>query len=110
LDFIPQFYSASPLGQLGLVVLRDRRADRLVSLGGSPTELKIQLEKIFDEGLKCSGQCSLINAINVSSNMLNSIGEYSNKEIIFIIGALSTIDPQSPESTIEQGKRNFTMC
>ena len=91
------------MGQLGLIALRDRRADRLVPLGGSPTQLRTALDKIMEDGLKCSGQCSLINAINVSTNMLNAVGEHSNKEIIFIIGALTTIDPKSPESTIAQG-------
>ena len=103
MEFIPQFYSASPLGQLGLVVLKDRRAERVVPLGGSPTELKSQLVRLFEDGMKCSGQCSLINGINVASEMLNAVGEHTNKEVIFVVGALSTIDPQSPEATIQKG-------
>jgi len=101
-EFIPQFYSASPLGQLGLVVMKDRRAERLVSLGGSPAEINSALQKLIKDGFKCSGQCSLINAINVSKNMLTAVGEHSNKEIIFIVGALSTVDPESPENTIQK--------
>ena len=102
-EFIPQFYSASPLGQLGLVVMKDRRAERLVSLGGSPAEINSALLKLIKDGFKCSGQCSLINAINVSKSMLTAVGEHSNKEIIFIVGALSTVDPESPENTIQKG-------
>ena len=87
--------------------MKDRRAERLVSLGGSPAEINSALQKLTKDGFKCSGQCSLINAINVSKNMLTAVGEHSNKEIIFIVGALSTVDPESPENTIQKGKIFF---
>ena len=87
--------------------MKDRRAERLVSLGGSPAEINSALQKLIKDGFKCSGQCSLINAINVSKNMLTAVGEHSNKEIIFIVGALSTVDPESPENTIQKGKMVF---
>jgi hypothetical protein len=105
LDFIPKFFSASPLGQLGLIVMQDKRAKRIVSLGGSPIQFKTELEKIYEEGLKCSGQCSLINAVETASNMLNAIGgTHAKREIIFIVGALTTIDSSSPFKTIDQSK------
>ena len=87
--------------------MKDRRAERLVSLGGSPAEINSALQKLIKDGFKCSGQCSLINAINVSKSMLTAVGEHSNKEIIFIVGALSTVDPESPENTIQKGKIVF---
>ena len=87
--------------------MKDRRAERLVSLGGSPAEINSALQKLIKDGFKCSGQCSLINAINVSKSMLTAVGEHSNKEIIFIVGALSTVDPESPENTIQKGKTVF---
>ena len=89
--------------------MKDRRAERLVSLGGSPAEINSALLKLIKDGFKCSGQCSLINAINVSKSMLTAVGEHSNKEIIFIVGALSTVDPESPENTIQKGKIFFIL-
>merc|ERR1712242_485308 len=101
-EFIPLFFSTSPLSRLGIVTLQDRRAKRLVPLGASPKELNTKLNQLLEDGPKCDGQCSMVNGVKLCSDMLNSAGEDASKEIIFVIGAISTIDPEGPHQALNK--------
>ena len=46
----------------------------------------------------------MVNGIAASKSMLNAVGEHSNREIIFVVGSLNTIDVTSPFTTIETGE------
>ena len=62
-EFIPLFFSTSPLSRIGIVTLADRRAQRLVPLGASPKELNSKLDQLLEDGPKCEGQCSMVNGV-----------------------------------------------
>ena len=99
-EFIPLFFSTSPLSRLGIgnsaynyqvlfsvynfrnrekVTLQDRRAKRLVPLGASPKELNQKLDQLLEDGPKCEGQCSMVNGVKLCSEMLNSAGDDASK-------------------------------
>ena len=75
-----------------------------VPLGGSEARLLKALNDIEVKGFKTGGQCSMVNGIAASKSMLNAVGEHSNREIIFVVGSLNTIDVTSPFATIETGE------
>ena len=62
-EFIPLFFSTSPLSRIGIVTLADRRAKRLAPLGASPKELNQKLDQLLEDGPKCEGQCSMVNGV-----------------------------------------------
>jgi len=110
LEFIPLFFSSSPLGRIGVVCLKNRRAERLVPLGASPNEIRTKLTSVLEKGPKCEGECSMVNGIKLCTDMLNSAGQDASKEIIFLLGALSTIDPDGPHEALDMVKINNIRC
>jgi len=109
-EFVPKFFAACPLGQLALVILQNKRANIVVPLGGSEARLLKALNEIEVKGFKTGGQCSMVNGIAASKSMLNAVGEHSNREIIFVVGSLNTIDVTSPFSTIETVANEGIRC
>ena len=121
-EFVPKFFAACPLGQLALVILQNKRANIVgmlssiekwfmrffqVPLGGSEARLLNALKDIEVKGFKTGGQCSMVNGIAAAKSMLSAVGDHSNREIIFVVGSLNTIDVTSPFSTIETGTTIF---
>ena len=49
----------------------------------------------------------MVNGIAAAKSMLAAVGDHSNREIIFVVGSLNTIDVTSPFSSIETGTRVF---
>lgn len=109
-EFVPKFFSACPLGQLALVILQNKRAFILVPLGGSKAKILEALDNIESKGFKCAGQCSMVNGIVAAKSMLAAVGDHSNREIIFVVGSLNTIDNQSPFTTIESVASEGIRC
>ena len=72
--------------------------------------MKQKLSERLEKGPKCEGECSMVNAINMSTDMLVAAGEDASKEIIFLIGALSTIDPDGPYEALKKVKNQNVRC
>ena len=49
----------------------------------------------------------MVNGIAAAKSMLSAVGDHANREIIFVVGSLNTIDVTSPFSTIETGTTVF---
>ena len=65
---------------------------------------------MLEKGPKCEGECSMVNGIKLCTDMLNSAGDDASKEIIFLLGALSTIDPDGPHEALDMVKINNIRC
>ena len=52
----------------------------------------------------------MVNGIKLCTDMLNSAGQDASKEIIFLLGALSTIDPDGPHEALDMVKINNIRC
>ena len=65
---------------------------------------------MLEKGPKCEGECSMVNGIKLCTDMLNSAGQDASKEIIFLLGALSTIDPDGPHEALDMVKINNIRC
>ena len=65
---------------------------------------------MLEKGPKCEGECSMVNGIKLCTDMLNSAGHDASKEIIFLLGALSTIDPDGPHEALDMVKINNIRC
>ena len=52
----------------------------------------------------------MVNGIKLCTDMLNSAGHDASKEIIFLLGALSTIDPDGPHEALDMVKINNIRC
>ena len=73
-------------------------------------EIRTKLTSVLEKGPKCEGECSMVNGIKLCTDMLNSAGQDASKEIIFLLGALSTIDPDGPHEALDMVKINNIRC
>uniref|UniRef100_A0A0N5AMW4 General transcription factor IIH subunit n=1 Tax=Syphacia muris TaxID=451379 RepID=A0A0N5AMW4_9BILA len=105
-QFIEKFSEANPISQLGVIVCKDKRTERLIPLTGNVRHIK---EAIFSlTELCCRGEFSLQNSLILA---LKNLPGYASREVVAIIANLSTCDPSNIFSTFEvMLKRNHVQC
>lgn len=104
--FIREFFDQNPLSQIGLVTIMDGVAHCLTDLGGSPeSHIKALMGK-----LKCSGDSSLQNALDLVRGLLDQIPSYGHREVLILYSALSTCDPGDIMETIQKCKKSKIRC
>ncbi|KAI6190392.1 GPN-loop GTPase 3 [Aphelenchoides bicaudatus] len=106
--FLQNFFQLNPIAQIGLIICTDRKPNRLVSF---TSDSRILVEAL--DGLDfaaCTGEFSLQSSLNMALQDLQGQPSYASREIIVIMGSLSSIDPGNIFSTIETLKRNSIRC
>ncbi|KAL6727893.1 hypothetical protein Aduo_009731 [Ancylostoma duodenale] len=98
-NFLDKFFEQNPIAQIGLILVKDKKAERFVSLTGNVRALKENLNSI-NEAI-CSGDFSLQNALQLALTNLKSLPGHVSREIIVIMSSLSTVDPGNIFSTFE---------
>lgn len=97
LQFLPEYYDQNPLGHLGFIVARNGEAEILSPLSTNRLSHKLALEALADqvavEGPTQGGELSLQNALQVASQSLCHQPQHGSREIVILMGALSTCDP-----------------
>ncbi|EYB83911.1 hypothetical protein Y032_0327g2610 [Ancylostoma ceylanicum] len=98
-NFLDKFFEQNPIAQIGLILVKDKKAERFVSLTGNVRALKENLNSI-NEAI-CSGDFSLQNALQLALTNLKSLPGHVSREVIVIMSSLSTVDPGNIFSTFE---------
>ncbi|KAG0348122.1 hypothetical protein BG004_006025 [Podila humilis] len=97
--FIAEFFDQNPISQIGLIGTKDGLAEKLTDLSGNPTEhiraLKLKIQDMF-------GEPSLQNALELARNSLIHVPAHGSREILVIMGSLTTTDPGNIHDTIAQ--------
>lgn len=102
-DFINEYYDQNPLSQLGIVICKNGEAEVLTLLSGSKRSAITGIQAVREgvmSGLvgrsgKDAGEFSLQNGIEVAGRSLGHMPRHGSREIIVVVGALSTCDPGS---------------
>lgn len=100
-SFIRRFFELNPLGQLGLVVLRNGIAEKLTDLSGSP---EAQVAQLTQYGMDTGGDASLQNGLELCQELLSAVPPYGHKEVLALVAALSIVDPGRVEDSIQACK------
>ncbi|ETN83854.1 hypothetical protein RB195_009698 [Necator americanus] len=98
-NFLDRFFEQNPIAQVGLILVKDKKAERFVSHTGNIRALKDSINSI-NEAI-CSGDFSLQNALQLALTNLKSLPGHVSREIIVIMASLSTVDPGNIFSTFE---------
>ncbi|GLT76382.1 hypothetical protein SLA2020_480470 [Shorea laevis] len=104
--FISEFFEQNPLGQTGLLTIKDGVAHCLTDLGGTP-EAHI---KALTGKLECAGDSSLQNALDLAHEYLNQIPSYGHCEVLILYSALSICDPGDIMETVQKCKKSKIRC
>eukprot|EP00123_Amoebidium_parasiticum_P009545 comp19542_c0_seq1/m.22898 comp19542_c0_seq1/g.22898 ORF comp19542_c0_seq1/g.22898 comp19542_c0_seq1/m.22898 type:complete len:426 (-) comp19542_c0_seq1:29-1306(-) len=101
-QFIGEFFDQNPISQLGIIATRAGRAERISELGGNPRRHVEMLSKL--PGV--DGEPSLQNALDLARQTLRAVPAYTSREVVVIMGSLTSCDPGNIAETIEQLKKD----
>jgi transcription initiation factor TFIIH subunit 2 len=107
-EFVREFFDQNPISQLGLIVTRNKRGERIAELTGNINTLQDALKRLIN--IECSGELSLQNALEIALSTLRHMPAHVSKEVLWIVGALNTCDPSDVHETIERYKVNSIRC
>uniref|UniRef100_A0A8C4WXB3 General transcription factor IIH, polypeptide 2 n=1 Tax=Eptatretus burgeri TaxID=7764 RepID=A0A8C4WXB3_EPTBU len=88
--FFVLFFSATSL-QLGFITTRNKRAEQLTELGGTPKKHTAALQKAVE--IQCLGEPSLYNSLHTALQTLRHVPSHSSREVLVVLGSLTTCDP-----------------
>eukprot|EP00466_Bigelowiella_natans_P016246 jgi/Bigna1/92557/estExt_fgenesh1_pm.C_310030 len=91
--FIKEYFNQNPISQLGLVIGCDRIAHKITELSGNPTQQLLNLKRVTKGYLHSGGEFSLQNTLECAIASLRHIPPYGSREILVVMGSLSTCDP-----------------
>mmetsp|Transcript_3404 Transcript_3404/g.5455 ORF Transcript_3404/g.5455 Transcript_3404/m.5455 type:complete len:494 (+) Transcript_3404:254-1735(+) len=91
--FIKEYFNQNPISQLGLVIGYDRIAHKITELSGNPTQQLLNLKRVTKGYLHSGGEFSLQNTLESAIASLRHIPPYGSREILVVMGSLSTCDP-----------------
>jgi transcription initiation factor TFIIH subunit 2 len=134
--FIFSFFDQNPISQVGVLITRNKTTEKFCDLMGNPryhwscfqivpTLVIISIyfvcyfffisRKIVDK-LKtisekyCQGEPSMQNSLEMSMQYLKHLKSHSSREVLFVMGSLSTCDPGDVFQTISQCKSLGVRC
>ncbi|OWT37540.1 transcription initiation factor TFIIH subunit 2 [Cryptococcus neoformans var. grubii Br795] len=92
--YVVEWFDQNPLGQIGVIAMRDRLSEVLIPMGGSPEEIVRALSD--KRKLEPSGEPSLQNGLVMAKGGMAHLPSTSSLEILVIFSAISTADPDGP--------------
>eukprot|EP00300_Choanocystis_sp_HF-7_P009995 c16736_g1_i3.p1 GENE.c16736_g1_i3~~c16736_g1_i3.p1 ORF type:complete len:403 (+),score=74.79 c16736_g1_i3:167-1210(+) len=99
MSFVREYFDQNPLSHLGIMCMRNTFAEKLTDLSSNP---RYHLDVLDKLAIKCEGDISIQNALEVSRRSLLRIPKYGSREVVIILGSISTCDPSDILSTIDK--------
>ncbi|KAI5210409.1 TFIIH basal transcription factor complex, subunit SSL1 [Aureobasidium subglaciale] len=96
--FVREFFEQNPISQLGILGMRDGLAVRISELSGNPNDHIAALKELRNTEPK--GAASLQNALDMARAALYHTPSHGTREVVIILGALSSSDPGDIHATI----------
>ncbi|XP_054286484.1 general transcription factor IIH subunit 2-like [Macrosteles quadrilineatus] len=98
--FIEEFFDQNPISQLGVISTRNKRADKVSELAGNARKHLSVIQSQFSLPSQCVGEPSLQNALELAASSLKMLPSHASREILIILGSLTTCDPGDITQTI----------
>uniref|UniRef100_A0ACB8ER87 General transcription factor IIH subunit 2 n=1 Tax=Sphaerodactylus townsendi TaxID=933632 RepID=A0ACB8ER87_9SAUR len=91
--FVEEYFDQNPISQVGIIVTKGKRAEKLTELSGNPRKHVAALKKAVD--MSCNGEPSLYNALNLATQTLKHMPGHTSREVLVIFSSLTTCDPSN---------------
>jgi len=108
--FLEEFASLNPISQTALVVTRAKRAELVSELAGNPRRHSAALRRLAEAANPTKGEPSLQNALNLALRGLRNMPPHASREVLVLMGSLTTCDPGDVEATVEECKKLNVRC
>ncbi|XP_019873844.2 general transcription factor IIH subunit 2 [Aethina tumida] len=106
--FIEEFFDQNPISQMGLIIMHNKRAEKISDLAGNSSKHIKQLNALNRTSLV--GEPSLQNGLEMALSSLKLLPSHASREILIIMGSLTTCDPSDINTTIESLKTEGVRC
>eukprot|EP00095_Tigriopus_kingsejongensis_P011641 maker-scaffold564_size136232-snap-gene-0.36 protein:Tk11641 transcript:maker-scaffold564_size136232-snap-gene-0.36-mRNA-1 annotation:"general transcription factor iih subunit 2" len=106
--FIEEFFYLNPISQLGVITTKNKRAEIYSELTGNPKRHIETLRKLIEAA--CVGEPSLQNSLETAIQTLRHMPSHASRELLFIVGSLTTCDPGDIDKTIQTCKQLNIRC
>ncbi len=110
-QFVEEFFYLNPISQLGMIATKDKRAEILTELAGNPKKHLETIRKLMSEGIGiCRGEPSLQNSLETALQTLKHKPGHASREVLVVMGSLTTCDPTDIDATIQACKAANVRC
>jgi transcription initiation factor TFIIH subunit 2 len=106
--FVFSFFDQNPISQVGVLVTRNKTVEKFCDLMGNPRKIVDKLKTITEKF--CQGEPSIQNSLEMSMQYLKHLKSHSSREVLFLMGSLSTCDPGDVFHTVSQCKSLDVRC
>jgi len=106
--FIEEYFDQNPISQLGLIITRNKRAEKITELGGNPKRHIACLKALKTK--PCEGEPSLQNSLEMAQSSLRNMPSHASREVLVVFSSLTTCDPGDILHTTETLLANKIRC
>ncbi|XP_045161662.1 general transcription factor IIH subunit 2-like [Mercenaria mercenaria] len=106
--FIEEYFDQNPISQLGIIVTKNKRAEKVTELGGNPRRHITALQKLKER--TCQGEPSLQNSLELAMQTLRHMPSHASREVLVLFGSLTTCDPGDILETLKLLKETHIRC
>lgn len=85
---------------MGLILTRNKRAEKVSELAGNLRKHMSVIQSQFSKPSQCSGEPSLQNSLKIAISSLKMLPSHASREVLIIMGSLTTCDPCDINETI----------
>ncbi|XP_017265853.1 general transcription factor IIH subunit 2 isoform X2 [Kryptolebias marmoratus] len=89
--FVDEYFDQNPISQVGIIITKNKRAEKLTDLAGNPKKHIAALKKAVDTS--CVGEPSLYNSLSLALQTLRHMPGHTSREVLIILSSLTTCDP-----------------
>ncbi|XP_077531815.1 general transcription factor IIH subunit 2 Ssl1 isoform X1 [Haemaphysalis longicornis] len=106
--FIAEFFDQNPISNVGIISTCNKRAQKLCELAGNAGKLVEALQSC--KSRLPSGEPSLQNALELAAQVLRHLPVHTSREVLIVLGSLTTCDPGNIHTTIESMCKGNIRC
>ena len=107
-NFLDEYFYLNPISQVGIITTSNKRAEKVSDMSGNARR---HLEVIKSLSSKaCTGEPSLQNSLSLVLQSLRNMPPHASRELVILMGSLTTCDPGDINKTIEEAATMKVRC
>ncbi|XP_045541625.1 general transcription factor IIH subunit 2-like [Papilio machaon] len=106
--FVEEFFDQNPLSQLGIIAMKNKRADRITELSGNIRKHIKAVQSLSN--LALVGEPSLQNTLELAGRILRPLPGHASRELLVLFASLTTCDPGDIVPAIQGLKTDGIRC
>ncbi|XP_052741252.1 general transcription factor IIH subunit 2 [Bicyclus anynana] len=106
--FVEEFFDQNPLSQLGIIAIKNKRAEKVTELSGNVRKHIKAVQGLSNQAL--TGEPSLQNTLELAGRILRPLPGHASRELLVLFASLTTCDPSDINTTIQSLKTDGIRC